>query len=267
MICQAAAAGLHIVVEKPLAVDLPSALEAAKAIAAAGVTLSVCFPYRYEAASLAALDLVKAGAIGPVKGAALTFHVDKPQAYWEGGFSGRSTSNWRSSASRAGGGVLIMNMTHFIDMLRQLAGQEIISVQAFTQRAAVAEVEDSIAVAARFENGAIATLLGSASTRGSPDPRLELWGEHGTLELGSHPRIYSERAIPGLLTGRWNQLPVGESDERRLFVEQFCATLLDGVPPQVTLKDGLAVQAIVDAIYRSAASGVPERVWRPEDRQ
>ena len=260
MITDAAAAGLHVLVEKPLALDLPSAKAAFEAAIAKNVVLSVCFPYRYEAAPAAAIEMVRAGALGEIRGASVTFHADKPQSYWRGGFSGRANSDWRMSVDRSGGGVMIMNMTHFVDLLRHLSGREIVEVHAVADYLAGQQVEDRIAVTARFEGGAVGTLVGSASSRGVPETRLEIWGEDGTLVLGRKPQIYTERSIPGLLTGRWNDLPTEELDERTIFVEQFAAAVLEQRNPDVTATDGLAVQAFVDAVYRSVASGRSETV-------
>jgi predicted dehydrogenase len=258
LIREAAAAGLHIIVEKPLAVDLTSAMAAVKAAEQADVALSVCFPYRYESAAASALGFVEAGAIGAFRGATVTFHADKPASYWHGGFSSRAPSGWRGSAERSGGGVLIMNLTHYVDLLRHMTGCEMLDVSAVARCAAGQEVEDEIAVSVRFAGGGVGTFFGSASTPGAPNSRFEVWGEHGTLQLEPEPRIYSERAVPGLLTGRWNALPTNHVDERTVFVERFAAAVLEQREPDVTALDGLAVQAFVDAVYRSVISGRPE---------
>ena len=258
---QAAAAGLHVVVEKPLANDLAEAQRAVDAAESAGVALSVCFPYRYEPAMQAARQLVAAGALGDPNGATVTFHADKPESYWVGGFSGRSPSGWRSSAARAGGGVLIMNLTHYVDFIRYVAGLEPARVSAVSRTDRAAEVEDGIAISVEFDGGAIASISGSSSTRGAPDSRFELWGELGTLRLEPHPAIYSETAVGGLPPGRWCALPeASQVDPRTLFVEQFAAAVADGRPPDVSATDGLAVQAFVDAAYRSAEQGFPAEV-------
>jgi predicted dehydrogenase len=190
----------------------------------------------------------------------VTFHADKPPSYWQGGFSNRAPSGWRASAARSGGGVLIMNLTHYVDLLRYVTGCEVLEVSAVARVAFGQEVEDEIAVSVRFEGGAVGTFLGSASTRGAPSSRVEVWGEHGTLELEPDPRIYSERAMSGLLTGRWNALPTDDVDVRTTFVERFASAVLEQCEPDVTALDGLAVQAFVEAVYQSVISGRPEPV-------
>ena len=266
---QAMSAGLHVVVEKPLAVDLASAREMVDAADRAGVLLSPCFPYRYEPAPVAAREMVAAGALGEFRGAALVFHADKPPSYWLGGFSGRATSDWRGSRARAGGGVLIMNMTHHVDLLRHLTGCEVTEVSAVTRHDADAEVEDAVAVTLRFTGGGVGTLLGSASTRGAPPSRFDLWGDAGSVQLEPEARLFTERAVPGALTRRWNSLPrEPEVDERTVFVERFAAAALTGGEPDVTAADGLAVQAVVEAAYESARiGGIPVPVAFPAVRE
>jgi predicted dehydrogenase len=250
---QAASAGLHVVVEKPLASDLVAARAAVAAAERAGVALSVCFPYRYEPALVAARRLVRAGALGELRGCSVLFHANKPDSYWSGGFSGRSQSDWRASLARSGGGVLIMNVTHYIDFIRHVAGLEPARVSATARTREGAEVEETIALTIDFHGGAVGSLLASSATSGEPAGRFELWGDSGTVRLEPDPAIYSERAIDGLVPGRWCALPQEPAgNPRAQFVEQFCAAVLEGRPPDVTAADGLAVQAFVAAAYQAA---------------
>jgi predicted dehydrogenase/NADPH:quinone reductase-like Zn-dependent oxidoreductase len=252
----AAAAGLHIVVEKPLANDLAEAQRAVDAATGAGVELSVCFPYRYEPAMQAARALVRDGALGEPHGANVVFHMDKPESYWVGGFSGRAASDWRSSRDRAGGGVLIMNVAHYVDFIRHIGGMEPMRVSAVARSVLDREVEDFIAITVEFDGGAVGTISASASTRGALANRFELWGEVGTLRLEPEPAVFSERALGGLPAGRWCALPPeSDTDPRVEFFERFGAAVLAGSPVDATAADGLAVQAFVEAAYRSAEQG------------
>jgi predicted dehydrogenase len=253
---RAADAGLHVVVEKPLAADLAGAKKIVAAAAGAGVTLTSCFSYRYDAGVQLARRLVQAGGLGPLRGATVVFHTDKPASYWLGGFSGRSPSDWRASRARAGGGVLIMNLIHYVDLLRYVAGAEVMWVAGGARADEGVEVEDAIGLSIGFQDGAIGTLTGSASTRGAPEPRFEIWGEHGTLRLAPEPAIYTDRAIDGVAAGRWCRLAPGvNEDERRTFVDRFAQAIRDGRQPDVTAADALAVQAFVDAAYSAVATG------------
>ncbi|MFP5362552.1 MAG: Gfo/Idh/MocA family oxidoreductase [Thermoleophilia bacterium] len=255
---RAAEAGLHVVVEKPLGVDLAAAERAIAATAAAGVTLSVCHAYRYEATVRTARRLVAAGAVGALGGVAVVFHADKPASYWHGGFSGRAASGWRQSRERAGGGVLIMNLLHYLDLTAHVTGLQPAWVAGVARTPRGAEVEDGVALSVGFDGGAVGSFAASATTRGRPANRFELWGDVGTLRLSPDAAVYTERALDGIPTGRWAPLDVGAGvDLRRVFVERFVDALLSGRTPDVTAADGLAVQVFVDAAYRSIEAGRP----------
>jgi len=259
LVLAAAEAGLHVVVEKPLAVDLPAAERAVAVAAAAGVTLSVCLPYRYEPAVRTARALVDAGALGERRGAAVVFHADKPPSYWTSGFSGRASSSWRTSRERAGGGVLMMNLLHYLDLVTHIAGARPAWVCGAGRTNPGAEVEDGVALSVGFHGGAIGSFSACSSTPGAPRNRFELWGDTGTLRLEPDPAVYTQRAIDSVATGRWSPLVAddGSSSIRRIFVERFAAAVLAGRAPDVTAGDGLATQAFVDAAYRSIEEGRP----------
>jgi 2-desacetyl-2-hydroxyethyl bacteriochlorophyllide A dehydrogenase len=250
---QAVDAGKHVIVEKPLANNLTAARAMADAAAAAGVVLSVCLPHRYEPSAVAARRLIVAGALGEFSGSIATIFADKPASYWLGGFTGRSVSSWRASREQAGGGVLIMNLSHYIDLLRHLAGVEAEEVSAVTYTEGSGEVEDAISLTVRYANGAPGTIFGSAALRGYRAGRneLRLWGTEGHIALEPHARVYTTRAIDGLRTCRWHELEGPPSDMRTSYFTRLATAIAEGREPDVTAEDGLAVQAFVEAAYRS----------------
>ena len=99
-----------------------------------------------------------------------------------------------------------MNLTHFIDLLRHLAACEVTEVSAAARFDPGKDVEDQIAVQALFEGGAVGTFFGSATTAGVPSTRLEIFGDHGTIDLGPEPRVFTRKALTGVQSGRWNAL-------------------------------------------------------------
>jgi predicted dehydrogenase/threonine dehydrogenase-like Zn-dependent dehydrogenase len=252
------ARGRHVVVEKPPANDLRGAVEMTRAADRAGVALTVCFPHRYGARVAQARRLIDAGAIGEFGGASLSFFSDKPASYWLGGFSGRSFSDWRGSREKAGGGVLIMNLSHHVDLVHYLSGQGVRSVMATTGAVdAAAEVEDTVSINVRFENGAVGCLFGCSAARGiAGDTELRLWGRDGQITVEPELRVFSLRSLDELRSGRWHSpdMPNGD-DPRAIFVSRFATAIATGKTPDVTGSDALAAQAFIEAAYASAASG------------
>lgn len=254
---QAIERGCHVVVEKPLANDLESGESIVRAAREAGVHLSVCFPMRYHPVVRAARRLVDEGALGGFLGALVTYRIDKPASYWVGGFSGRSASHWRTSRELAGGGVLIMNLSHFVDLVRHLSGEEVEAVTALTAAEHPdSEVEDSITIGARHTAGGLATYAGSSAVRGTRESSIDLWGRDGRLAIQPRGRVFTLRNVDGLAAGRWHELEASPSgDSRAIFMSRFATAVHHGVDPDVTADDGLAVQTFIDAAYRSAEEG------------
>jgi predicted dehydrogenase/NADPH:quinone reductase-like Zn-dependent oxidoreductase len=255
---QAAQAGKHVIVEKPQANTLAAARAMTEAVRAAGRELSVCFPYRYTPKVIVARHFVEAGGLGRFTGSHVRLFMDKTPAYWIGGFSGRAQSDWRASKARAGGGIFIMNLTHYVDLVRHLVGVEVDEVwgSAGTVEGAT-EVEDTIAVTLRFANGAIGTLVGCSSVRGTLSEECRIWGADGHLAVEPEPRLFTLRAVDGLRSGRWQapgRLP-GSARIRAVYLSRLATALDEGRPPEIGAADGLAVQSVVEAAYLSAERG------------
>jgi len=250
-------AGKHVVVEKPLATDVRSASAIVDAARAAGVTLSTCFPQRYEAPVLLARHLIELGAIGELSGTHVRVLMDKPPAYWVGGYSGRAPSTWRSSRAQAGGGVLIMNSCHYVDMVRHLAGVEVSGVSALAGTVdGDMEVEDSISVALRYGNGAIGSIVASSAVRGTISNEVQLWGRDGHIVVEPRGRFYSLRSVGAGRTSRWQHFEgLPAINGRMAYVSRLATAIERGHEPDVSAQDGLVVQALIEAAYRSAQEG------------
>jgi UDP-N-acetyl-2-amino-2-deoxyglucuronate dehydrogenase len=256
---QAFAAGKHVIVEKPPANDLRGALELRDAAEASGLALSYCFPQRYGGRSAVVKQLIEDGLLGELRGTFISYVADKTDLYWSGGFSGRSRSGWRLSRAQAGGGVLIMNVSHHVDLVRYLVGVEagtVLAAGASLDRDA--EVEDTVSVSLTYENGAIGTLTASSARRGmgGGSAEIQLWGSEGQILMGDELRVYSERRVGELRPGRWHVVDCAKQPNgRAVFVSRFATAVANGDAPDVTPEDGIAVQAFIEAVYRSMDLG------------
>jgi 2-desacetyl-2-hydroxyethyl bacteriochlorophyllide A dehydrogenase len=254
----AAAAGKHLIVEKPLANDLRAAAQLVRAAEQSGVVLSVCFPQRFEPGVVRAKKLIASGALGRFAGASIRFFMDKPPSYWVGGYSGRTHSNWRESSEQAGGGVLIMNLSHYLDLLRYLTGEEATLVTAAMQAMDPdAEVEDSVCLTVQYATGAIGSVVACATLIGSvPETELRLWGSDGQLVVEPDAAAYTLHALDGMRTNRWYGQARGfQVDARAVYFSRIATAIDRGDPCDVTAHDGIAIQAMIEAAYRSSNSG------------
>lgn len=263
---QAAQAGKHIMVEKPMASNLRDAVAMADAARQAGVALSVILPYRYMPRTIRARELVQAGALGELFGCLLVFHDDKFSDYWSRGHKGRTLSDWRMRWETSGGGVVITSAIHHMDWLRYVPGLEITEVAAwYATKDSPGEVEDNMTIAFKYETGAVGSVTVSSSVRGTDFSEVRFWGRDGHISMTPPYQFYSLKAVEGKRPGQWHQMgnPKGVSNRDLMYVERFADRVLRGEPPEITAEDGLAVQAIIEAAYESGRTGRVVRVERP----
>jgi len=258
---QAAEAGKAVLCEKPLAADLPDADRIIAACRTAAVALATCFPLRNLGAAKWTRDLIQSGALGDVIAIRLRNLGEKQDSYWVGGYSGRTTTDWRKSKAQSGGGVIITNLSHHLDLARAMTGLEVVSVYAQTGTFATdVEVEDLGVACLRYENGAIGTLEGASCFHGgAPEPgivvlatkgqsRFGLWG--GTCD------VYLTEAAAGLPAREWTTREFKDSIHVAVY-NDFVAAVREGRTPPITGEDGRKALETVVAIYRSARTGQP----------
>jgi predicted dehydrogenase len=152
-------------------------------------------------------------------------------------------------------------MTHFLDVLLHLGGVPVESVIAELDRDPSSDdVEDQISASFRFANGAIGNLIGGGAVPGTWEgvdtTDFRLWGTDGQLSIGKQLSVFSLRGAGGLRPARWHLLDgVAPVDERAAFVSRFVTAVHRGHKPDISLEDGLAVQAFVEAAYQSGEEG------------
>jgi predicted dehydrogenase len=260
---QAAEAGKHILVEKPIAITLTDADAMIAAARASGVWLSVNFHAQVDPLCQATKELVATGAIGQVVGTRIVYRGDKPASYWTSGYSGRVATDWRVRKATAGGGVLIMNAIHDLNTMRFITGLEVVRVYAeYGTYDTPVEVEDFIAVTYRYDNDAIGTIEAGSAIRGG-DPLHDvdrIYGTNGQILLGESLQIYTTVATAGLPANQWQELavvPLTAEEQQTAMVDGFAGPIVLGEKPTVAAEDGLAVLTIVLAAYQSGAEGRP----------
>ncbi len=253
---QAARAGKHVIVEKPMATNLTEADEMLTAAQEAGVHLTTLYCQRYLPYVQRAKALIDQGALGRILGVTFLLYQDKPISYYTSGFSGRVATDWRLSKEKSGGGILIFNMVHYLDIFRYLSDLDVTRAYGdFGALETPLDTEDTISVTLRYSNQAIGSLTASSVVRGALyQPQMRIWGTEGQLVLTEPDQhvFYSLRQIEDFKPGEWHSL--GElplTGDRREFITRFAQAILEKDKPRSSGESGRAIQAVIEAIYRS----------------
>lgn len=169
----AAAAGKHVLCEKPMAATLADAQAMVEACARAGVRYATAFDQRYHPGHETLAALVRGGRLGTVTQARIHYACWLPVGW--------AADNWRVDPARAGGGALIDLAPHGIDLLETLLGDEWAELHALTQRRVHDyPVDDGAVLMGRFRSGTLATLhVGYNCPEAFPRRTLELIGTQG----------------------------------------------------------------------------------------
>jgi len=246
---RALSAGKHVLVEKPMGLH-PTAIHSLEQLAAErGLAAAPVFELRAQPIFAEARRLVGDGAIGPVRAVRIRTLIDKPQSYW-------AASSWRARHSEAGGGVVMMNAIHQLDLVRFITGLDIVSIAGEVDTLyADVDVEDSAAAVFRLSGGALGSLVAAAHSPGaSAGERIEIDGELGRIDL---PDPFGEDAgrLRIFLRGRWSEVEAPAGDSYVTYLNAFVAALSGSGQPLATAADAAAVVAVVDALYRAGREG------------
>lgn len=166
-------AGLHVLSEKPLSERVSTADKMVQAARKNRVALAVMFQRRFEPAIVKAMELMGGGRIGAIHRAVLISPEFRSQRYYDSG-------SWRATWSGEGGGVLMNQSPHVLDLFIQLAGMPSAVFGMIDTRMHRIEVEDQAAAVMRYPKGGIGYLYCSTIEAG-PGQMIEIFGDKGKL--------------------------------------------------------------------------------------
>ena len=183
----AAAAGRHVMCEKPMATTLADARAMTEACARAGVRYATAFDQRFHAAHQALAGLVREGRLGTVTAVRIVYACWLPAAWVPkpGAPGAGQHDNWRIDPARAGGGALTDLAPHGLDLASMLLGERIVDVVAMGQhRVHRYPVEDGAMLMGRSETGALVQMhVAYNHPETLPRRRLEVVGTGGLAVL------------------------------------------------------------------------------------
>ncbi len=255
LVRRCAVAGKHVLLEKPLEVDVARARELVSTCEKAGVVLGVCLQHRYRPSAVRLAGLLREGSLGAIASASAVMRLWRPQSYYD--VPGRGTR------ARDGGGVLLTQGIHTLDLLLASAGAVAeVAAYAVTTPVHRMETEDCVAAAVRYANGAIGSIdATTAAYPGAPE-RIELVCRNASVSLvgtGLEVRWHDGReenlaAQTGLAGAGANPMDFPH-DWHRALIADFCAAVESHRPPQIGGPGALRVQCFIEAMLESSTRG------------
>ena len=261
---EAARAGKHVIVEKPMATAVEDARMLVEECREAGVKLTQAMGMRYGATSVLTHDLIKAGAIGDFTSYLVRSIGMKDAKYWSNGVFGQAKrSCWRAYKGMAGGGILVMNAVHNLDALYYMTGAIPTEVMAmggnYSSRSAL---EDSMTMLVRFkQNSAYGVCQAMSAAHGAShtDNSTFIYGTKGTIRFaGKNLELFTTVEGLGYETGKWLTIePEKKPDARTLLVDGFAEAIWEDKTPFITGEEGVMITEMMLGAYRSMETGAP----------
>lgn len=259
LVRRAAETGKHVLLEKPLEISTARAEQMVEAMEAAGKKLGIVLQHRFRPVSIALAEMLRSGRLGDLVSASARLHNWRPQSYYD--------QPGRGTKARDGGGVLLTQAIHTLDLLISITGAPV-EVMAYAATSPVhrMETEDLAMGTLKFGNGAIGTV--SATTcafPGFPDA-IDVIGTKGMARLEGATLVASfhdgtEVSFVDKAAGGAGADPMAFSHQHhRAVLANFLDAIESGAEPLVTGREALKVHRLIDALLRSAESGRREQV-------
>lgn len=251
---QCAKAGKHVLLEKPTDVSGERAAKAVVAMEKADKKFAVMLQHRFRDASRKLRGVVDSGELGPLVSASASIRWWRTPEYF--------AQPGRGMKARDGGGVLITQAIHTLDLFLSLTGP-IAKVTAFarTSRLRNIDTEDMVAGGIEFANGAIGSIDATTTAYPGFPERIELSFENGTAALiaetleiyfkdGRHVRHEGEASKSG------GADPMAFSnDAHKALIVDFLDAIDANREPTVSGRESLKVMRLIEALLRSAEQG------------
>jgi predicted dehydrogenase len=251
-----AAAGKHVLLEKPLEADTARAEAVVAACERGGVTLAVVLQHRFRPAARALARRLDARELGDVAIASVAVPWWRPQSYYD--------EPGRGTLARDGGGVLITQAIHTLDLFLSLVPR-VAEVAAFAATTALhrMETEDVACGALRFVNGALGTLHATTASYPGFAERIEITGTRGTALLTAGKVDLQWQEGRRETVGEESTLGGGADpmafthDAHRAVLAEFLDALDERRPPVNDGQAALRVHDLIDAVLESSRAHRP----------
>jgi predicted dehydrogenase len=240
-------AGRHVLLEKPLEVSLDRAEQLVAGSRRAQRRLGVVLQHRFRPGAIRLRELLRAGSLGTIELASVTVPWWRPQSYYD--------EPGRGTLARDGGGVLLTQAIHTLDLFRSLVGGcSVEAAQITTTSLHRMETEDYAAALLRLDNGAPATIMATTAMYPGAPETIVLVGTLATAKLvGAGLDVAwldgrSERIEGDVRTGGGANIMDFPIDAHRLLIADFLDAVRSDRDPAVTGEEALATQRLIDDV-------------------
>jgi predicted dehydrogenase len=251
-------AGKHVLLEKPLEVNLSRADEMIRVCRENGTKLGVIFQMRFGRVAGRLKDAVDSGALGKILLADAIDKESRAPAYYE-------SATWRGTKALEGGGCLMTQSIHIIDLLQHVVGPVRSVIGRVATKTHKIEVEDTATALVSFESGAMGIIESTTSIKPAMKSKLEIHGERGTVVANAQ----YDQILFWNIDGKNEGVPVeskvelGDIDDpwafpqtrHRIQIQDMVDAIREKRDPILTGEDARVSLAINMAIYESSRTG------------
>jgi UDP-N-acetyl-2-amino-2-deoxyglucuronate dehydrogenase len=255
----AAQAGKHVIVEKPIDVTLAQADALIRVCQTAGVKLSSISQHRFDQAIIDVKRAIAENKLGNLNFGAAHTKWFRAQAYYDG-------DDWRGTWALDGGGALMNQGIHYVDLLQYLVGPVAeVSAYSTTRAHERIEVEDIVVAAIKFKSGALGFIEGNTAAYPGFCARLDIYGSDGGVVIEDDlvkewklrcSETYQSAPNAGKAISGTSSASIWEDSHRRQ-IEDVANAIRKDRPPSIPGEEGRKSLEIVLAIYQSALTGKP----------
>lgn len=255
-----AAAGKHVLLEKPLEVSTERARALVTTCRDAGLRLGMVLQHRFRPSGVRLREIMASGKLGSVVGASVGVLNWRPQSYYD--------QPGRGDKDRDGGGVLLTQGIHTLDLFLSLAGlpEEVMAFAATTPVHRM-ETEDLAGAVLRYGGGAIATVTATTAAYPGFPESITLYCENGSAEVvGTALQVQYADGTEERLAGAADAAGAGAdpmafpSDYHQALIEDFLDALDQDRDPAVPGESALDTHRLIDAMLESSDSGKAVRL-------
>lgn len=245
--------GVNVLCEKPMAITYADAEKMVNTSEKSEKSLGIIFQNRYNASSIAVKNELNGKALGKITGAQFNVFWYRNAEYYNGG-------EWRGKWDTEGGGVLINQAIHTLDLTNWLIGEEPMSVNASIANRSlrgIIETEDEASGLIKYKNGISASFFVCNHSFPGRDIEIEIFCENGKAKIRGNRAFISfkngdvKSISPDIFD---NNMP-GKAywgNSHNIQINQFYDSLSKGEIPEIDGKEALKTQKILCAIYDSA---------------